>query len=558
MSAIAPFPFEVLPGPQRPPTTDPRVPARDRVVTRDLMDRFERECPDKVYIEFGDNSEQWTYRDFRTMVIQTAIGLQQLGVAQGDHVLVWLPNSREHLRVFFAINYLGAVFVPINTAYKGAVLAHVIDNADAKLAIVHADLAPRLEGVPLASLKAAVVVGERRPCPGLPTHFYADVLLPQSGTLAPLVRPIEPWDAQSIIYTSGTTGPSKGVLSSYLHIYTNAGPETWTCVTGEDRFLVNMPLFHIGGMGVVFVMFVRGGSVSFIERFDTATFLDTVRRTKTTATFLLGVMASFLEKLPEHADDADTPLRLVFMVPLAGDIAAFSKRFGCEVYTIFNMTEISTPIISEPNPLVRGTCGKQRAGVDVRLVDDNDCEVPIGTVGEMLVRTDRPWGMNSGYYKNPSATAAAWRNGWFHTGDAFRKDAEGYYYFVDRIKDAIRRRGENISSFEVEADVLAHPAVREVAAIGVPNEMSEEDVLVVVAPVDGHLIDPAALLDFLRPRMAHFMIPRYVRVLPELPKTATSKVMKHELRQQGVTADTWDREAAGIQVKSDRFSGNPT
>jgi len=558
MSAIARSPFEVLPGPQRAPTTDPRVPARDRVVTRDLMDRFERECPDKVYIEFGDNGEQWTYRDLRTMVIQTAIGLQQLGVAQGDHVLVWLPNSREHLRVFFAINYLGAVFVPINTAYKGAVLAHVIDNADAKLAIVHADLAPRLEDVPLASLKAAVVVGERSPCPGLPTHFYADVLLPESGTLAPLARPIEPWDSQSIIYTSGTTGPSKGVLSSYLHIYTNAGPETWTCVTGEDRFLVNMPLFHIGGMGVVFVMFVRGGSVSFIDRFDTATFLDTVRRTRTTATFLLGVMASFLEKLPERADDADTPLRLVFMVPLAGDIAAFSKRFGCEVYTIFNMTEISTPIISEPNPLVRGTCGKQRAGVDVRLVDDHDCEVPVGTVGEMLVRTDRPWGMNSGYYKNPSATAAAWRNGWFHTGDAFRKDAEGYYYFVDRIKDAIRRRGENISSFEVEADVLAHPAVREVAAIGVPNEMSEEDVLVVVAPVDGHLIDPAALLDFLRPRMAHFMIPRYVRVLPELPKTATSKVMKHELRQQGVTADTWDREAAGIQVKSDRFSGNPT
>jgi len=557
MSAIARSPFEVLPGPQRAPTTDPRVPARDRVVTRDLMDRFERECPDKVYIEFGDNGEQWTYRDLRTMVIQTAIGLQQLGVAQGDHVLVWLPNSREHLRVFFAINYLGAVFVPINTAYKGAVLAHVIDNADAKLAIVHADLAPRLEGVPLVSLKAAVVVGERRACPGLHTHFYADVLLPESGTLAPLARPIEPWDSQSIIYTSGTTGPSKGVLSSYLHIYTNAGPETWTCVTGEDRFLVNMPLFHIGGMGVVFVMFVRGGSVSFIDRFDTATFLDTVRRTRTTATFLLGVMASFLEKLPERADDADTPLRLVFMVPLAGDIAAFSKRFGCEVYTIFNMTEISTPIISEPNPLVRGTCGKQRAGVDVRLVDDHDCEVPIGTVGEMLVRTDRPWGMNSGYYKNPSATAAAWRNGWFHTGDAFRKDAEGYYYFVDRKKDAIRRRGENISSFEVEADVLAHPAVREVAAIGVPNEMSEEDVLVVVAPVDGHLIDPAALLDFLRPRMAHFMIPRYVRVMPELPKTATSKVMKHELRQQGVTADTWDREAAGIQVKSDRFTGNP-
>ena len=191
----------------------------------------------------------------------------------------------------------------------------------------------------------------------------------------------------------------------------------------------------------------------------------------------------------------------------------------------------------------------------MRLVDANDCEVPVGTVGEMIVRTDRPWGMNSGYYKNPAATASAWRNGWFHTGDAFRCDADGYYYFVDRIKDAIRRRGENISSFEVEADVQSHPDVREVAAIGVPNELSEEDVLIVVAPIDGRVIDPAGLLEFLRPRMAHFMLPRYVRVLPELPKTPSSKVMKHELRQQGVTGDTWDRERAGIQVKSDRFSG---
>ncbi|MBU6271746.1 MAG: AMP-binding protein [Betaproteobacteria bacterium] len=545
--------IEVAPVPERPETTDARIPPRDRVVTRALMERWVRECPEKVFIEFGDDGERWTYRHFRDLIVQTALGLQRLGVSQGDHVLVWLPNSREHLRVFFALNYLGAVFVPINTAYKGALLAHVIENADARLAIVHADLAPRLAGVALAALTDAVVVGEPTECPGLRTHRYADVLLPAEGRLEAPARPIEPWDPQSIIYTSGTTGPSKGVLSSYLHIYTNAGPETWPCVTGEDRFLVNMPLFHIGGMGVVFVMFVRGGSVAFVDRFDTASFLDTVRRTGTTATFLLGVMASFLEKLPPKPDDADTPLRLAFMVPLAGDIAAFSRRFGCEIYTIFNMTEISTPIISEPNPLVRGTCGRKREGVDVRLVDDNDCEVPDGTVGEMIVRTDRPWGMNSGYYKNPKATAEAWRNGWFHTGDSFRRDAQGYYYFVDRKKDAIRRRGENISSFEVEADVQAFPAVREVAAIGVPNEMSEEDVLVVVAPMQGARIDPAELLAFLRERMAHFMVPRYVRVVVELPKTPSNKVMKAELRREGVTPDTWDRERAGITVRSDRF-----
>ena len=178
----------------------------------------------------------------------------------------------------------------------------------------------------------------------------------------------------------------------------------------------------------------------------------------------------------------------------------------------------------------------------------------MGEIGEMMIRTDRPWGMNSGYYNNPEATAKAWRNGWFHTGDAFRKDPEGNFYFVDRMKDAIRRRGENISSFEVEADVGAHPAVREVAAIAVPNEMSEDEVMVVVAPVEGQKIDPVDLIEFLRPRMAHFMVPRYVRIVDELPKTPTAKVQKALLREEAVTPDTWDREAAGIRLKGDRFS----
>jgi crotonobetaine/carnitine-CoA ligase len=191
--------------------------------------------------------------------------------------------------------------------------------------------------------------------------------------------------------------------------------------------------------------------------------------------------------------------------------------------------------------------------VDVRLVDDNDCEVPDGTVGEMILRTDRPWGMNHGYHKNPEATARAWRNGWFHTGDAFRRDASGNYFFVDRMKDAIRRRGENISSFEVEVEVVAFPAVREAAVIAVPSELGEDEVMAVVAPAPGHEIDPAALLAFLRDRLAYFMIPRYLRVLPELPKTPTAKVLKAELRAQGITPDTWDREQAGISIRRDRI-----
>jgi crotonobetaine/carnitine-CoA ligase len=217
------------------------------------------------------------------------------------------------------------------------------------------------------------------------------------------------------------------------------------------------------------------------------------------------------------------------------------------------MTEISSPIVSGANPQKIGTCGTVREGVDVRLVDTNDCEVSIGEIGEMIIRTDRPWAMNSGYYKDDEATANAWRNGWFHTGDAFRQDADGYFYFVDRMKDAIRRRGENISSFEVEIEVCAHPAVREAAAIGVASEFSEDDVMVVVAPVPGQTIDPAQLVTFLADRMPYFMVPRYVRILDELPKTPSAKVQKASLRSEGITPDSWDREKSGISVKRDRI-----
>ena len=540
--------------PPAPALSDPRIPAYERVVTRDLMERWNREQPDKVFLKFGDDGEEWTYARLRELTLQTALGLQQQGVGQGDTVLVWLPNSRECLRVFFAVQYLGAVFVGINTAYKGALLAHVIANATARVAVVHADLLSRLEEVDTASLESIIVVGGAAgPIGSLRIASYAQTLVPVSGTLAAPPRATAPWDPCAVIYTSGTTGPSKGVLCSYLHLFSNAGPETLPFLTRDDRYLVNMPMFHIGGIGGVYVMFARGGSVSFVDRFDTATFWSVVRSTGTTAGFLLGVMATFLEKQPPSPEDRDHPLRLVMMVPLAGDIAAFSQRFGITVYTIFNMTEISSPIVSTPNPVVRGTCGRPRPGVEVRLVDENDCEVATGQVGEMLVRTERPWAMNSGYHRNPEATAKAWRNGWFHTGDAFRVDDEGNFYFVDRMKDAIRRRGENISSFEVEADVASHRAVREAAAVGVPSELGEEDVMVVVAPVQGQTIDPPELLEFLRARMAHFMVPRYVRVVDELPKTPTAKVQKNLLREQGVTADTWDRERAGIRVRMDRI-----
>ena len=531
---------------------DPRVPPREDCVVRYLIDRWASEIPDTVYAVF-ESGETWTYRELRERVVATAAGFAARGVRQGDHVAVWLFGGREGILTFFAINYLGAVFVPFNTAYKGNLLEHVLHNSDARLLVANRDLIPRLADVDTAALQAVVSVAGAPESSPLPCDTF-EAVTAGGADLPELERPIEPWDNQSIIYTSGTTGPSKGVLSSYLHLYTNAGPETWHFVHASDRFLINMPLFHIGGMGIICVMLARGGSIAVMENFDTARFWPFVRQTQTTAAFLLGVMATFLLKQEPSPEDRDHSLRLAFMVPMTEAAGQLHERFGIDIYTIFNMTEISSPIVSDPNPTKRGTCGRKRDGVEVRLVDENDCEVAVGEIGEMLVRTDRPWGMNSGYYKNPEATAAAWRNGWFHTGDCFRRDDDGYFYFVDRRKDAIRRRGENISSFEVEAEVVAYPAVREAAAFGVPSELSEDDVMIAVAPVAGQTIDPAALTHFLVERMAYFMVPRYIRILDELPKTPSAKVQKHLLRAEGVTGDTWDREAAGIRVKRDVLS----
>lgn len=321
------------------------------------------------------------------------------------------------------------------------------------------------------------------------------------------------------------------------------------------RYMVTLPLFHAGGTLGVMGMLLLGRAVAIAERFETDRFWSTVRQFNATCCTLLGAMATFLVKQPPSEADRDHPLEWAFIIPMAADATAFRHRFGVDVYTLFNMTEISAPLLSEGNSETAGSCGRVRAGVEVRLVDAHDNEVPLGEVGEMIVRASRPWSMNHGYNGMPQATADAWRNGWFHTGDAFRRSEAGDFYFVDRMKDAIRRRGENISSFEVERECLAHPDVREAAAIAAPSEFGEDEVMVVVAPAPGHDIDPPALLEFLRTRMAHFMIPRFIRVLSDLPKTPTEKVQKALLREEGVTPETWDRERAGVRVKAEVVGG---
>lgn len=529
---------------------DPRIPDADTHVLANLLEKYAATTPERTMALFQDGAS-WTFAQALEITRRTASGLQALGVKQGDHVNVWLPNGKDNIAVWFAINYLGAIYVPINLAYKGRILEHVLANAGAKLIVAHADLIDRLSGVSTARLTDAVVIGgDATAVEGLRMHG-ADLLSPDHITVTghPVIAP---WDTQTVIYTSGTTGPSKGVLVSYLQVL-SAIEGAYGFLTGEDRFLVNLPLFHVSGAGAVMISLVTGGSFVLVDSFNTSQFWNVVRETGSTTVVLLGIMANFLVKQPPGPADRDHTLRSVMMVPLSENAQAFRQRFGCDVYTVFNMTEISSPLFAGPNPGPISSCGRPRPGVECRLVDDNDCEVAPGETGELILRTDRPWAMTQGYLNNPEATARAWRNGWFHTGDAFRVDETGNYFFIDRMKDAIRRRGENISSFEVEIEVCAHPAVREAAAVAVPSEFGEDEVLVVVAPAPGQQVDPAELLHFLAGRMPYFMAPRYIRVLDDLPKTPTQKVQKHLLRDEGVTQDTFDREKAGIHIRRDRI-----
>jgi crotonobetaine/carnitine-CoA ligase len=428
--------------------------------------------------------------------------LRRLGVARGEQVLAWLPNGPDIVRAWFGINLAGGCFAPLNIAYRGRLLdVSIFDHPD--------DDSP----------DAAV----------------------------------DPWDPQALIFTSGTTGPSKGVLCPYLQLHTTARVQ-YGYMNEQDRMLIDLPMFHVGGVGSITGVLIAGGSGVLCESFSTDRFWERVRHYgATTTSGLIGSMPSFLMKLPPRDDDADNPLRFA-VVPLTRDAMALAKRHHFQYCSGFNMTELSVPLFTEVDTPVPGSCGRPRSGAECRIVDANDIECPPGVPGELVVRNDLPWTTSLGYIGQPEANARAWRNGWYHTGDLLYRDEAGNFFFVDRLKDAIRRRGENISSVEVESEVYAFAGVGEVAAVGVPSPDGEEEVLVAVAPTPGAgPIDPAALVQFLVPRMPHYMVPRYVRVMDSLPRTPTNKIRKVDIRQQGVTADCWDRVAAGIEVKRTRL-----
>ncbi len=507
-------------------------------VTAALLERNAALWPDLVVLKF-DSGERFNSVELLAAVRARAAALQALGVQQHEYVLSWFANGPDAVLNWLALNLLGAVYVPINTAYRGNLLQHVIAASNASLMLADGKLLDRLASVSTSRLKRIVVTGPVRQAPPGIELVDAAALAGDAAHLQPPRERVQPWHTQCVIFTSGTTGPSKGVLCSYRHTCTAA--VEFRHVGPGDTNLVALPMFHIGGiLGVNFAL-IHGGTAAIVERFRTQTFWQTVRDLGVTATGLLGTMVQFLMQQPVEDGEREHPLKRVVIAPFGEEALAFAERFGVEVFTEFNMTELSVPLWAGPEGLLRGTCGRPRAGVALRLVDANDQEVPQGEIGELILRPDEPWTITHGYLNDPEATAHTWRNGWFHTGDLFRRDELNNYFFVDRARDMIRRRGESISSFEVEAELLACPGIRAAAAVPVPGDGGEYEVLAVVSLQEGARFDPAALINFLQPRMAAFMIPRYVRVVEEMPLTPTQKIEKHVLRAQGITPDTWDR-----------------
>ena len=523
--------------------------SRPRILHQLLQERADRD-PDKIFLTQDERT--LSYAQTESTTNRLAHGLARLGATRGERVLVMMPNGIDMALVWLALCKLGAVMVPMNQAYRGGILLHQINDSGAALAVLHASFVSRLHELrdrlaPLRHLVLCEADAEAQAQAAELGELHAFETLPDTHDAPPATQ-VDAWDPMAILYTSGTTGPSKGVLYGHGQAWAAAEPMALP-LAAEDVLYFFSPMHHVALPVLFGAALLHGASIVLRPWFSVEQFWPDVRRHAATAVMMLGAVAHFIQRQPPRDDDREHTLRKVLMVPLLREREDFCLRFDCRVFTWFNMTVVNTPIHSDGFELVDNrSCGRVRAGTTARLVDANDRAVASGAVGELVLRTDDPWQLNLGYWRQPEKTLEAFRNQWFHTGDLFTQDSAGNFYFVDRLKDAIRRRGENISSFEVEAEINQHPAVLESAAVAVPADESEDEIKAVIVLQPGAALDELELTHFLQSRLPYFMIPRYIQIVTEpLAKTPTGKVQKHPLRESGVSA-CWDRAAAGHSI----------
>jgi carnitine-CoA ligase len=517
-----------------------------------LLARQARAHADRPFLSFALGERDLTYAETSAAAEIVAAGLARHGVGPGDRVLLMMRNRAEFVLAWLAAARLGAVQVPVNVDYRGSFFEHLVNTAAASVLIVEDVLldavtasAPRLE-----HLRTVVVVGEpAEPAGHLATVAFASLLDERDGEAPELA--IASSDVGAIHFTSGTSGPSKGAVlpHAHLHLLSERNRELLDLRAG-DTYLTELPLFHINAQMSVYSALLVGASVRIEQRFSASSWLDRVRASRATHTSLLGVMLAFILKQPVRQEDADTMLRRAWSVPCPPDLAAtFRDRFGLEeIVTSYGSTEVGM-VARRTLAAPPGSVGRVDPELyATRVVDAEEEDVATGEVGELLVRPLLPWTTTQGYFGMPERTIEAFRNLWFHTGDAARLDPDGNLWFVDRLKDRIRRRGENIASVDVETVLLEHAAIADAAVIAVPSEEEggEDEIKAVLVAAPGATLDAALVWDWCDEMLPYFAVPRYVEILDELPKTPTAKVQKGELRDAGITPGTSDRgEARG-------------
>jgi crotonobetaine/carnitine-CoA ligase len=509
-----------------------------------------REHGDQPYLRSGD--EEVTYGDMDARSDRVAAGLAEIGVRQGDRVAIISSNRMEMLELFFAVAKMGAVQVPLNAFLKGEFLAYQLEDSQAQTLVVDGPGAQAITALlpDLPDLRRLVVMdpaGEE--ASGLDVVPYEAIRQSEASPIGPEVRPES---LMSILYTSGTTGMPKGCMLPHGW-YINGATVSSEMVeyTPDDVPFTALPLFHAWAQGTTIGVMVHHLRGVVDPVFSISNLLERFIETGATVFMGVGMMGLAMLGAPPSDRDRQHHLRVALMFPFTPEQQEqFEARFGVQVLTqLYGQTEtgaIAYSRVSEPRN--RASLGRPAPYFEVKLFDDDDHEVPVGEVGEIVVRPKVPNAIYLGYWRNPEATNATWRNLWHHTGDFGRADAEGFITFVDRKKDALRRRGENVSSIEVERAIVKHPKITEAAVHAIPSEMSEDDIKACVVLEPGQSVEPDELFAFLKENLPYFAVPRYVEVLSELPKNATLRVMKHLLRERGVTGETWDFDALGLSV----------
>lgn len=510
--------------------------------------------PDRLWLQ-DLTGDQATYAQARQRGARWAAALRTLDVRPGDRVSSMLTNSVEGVTCWLGITALRAFEAPVHPEHRGPLLRHAIDTVESAVLVIDYQFLPRLAeaGRELRHLKHVVVVGlaasaqEQWQRPAGPFELWSaeGLLASAAGVTA---DPAWPWDLAAIIYTSGTTGPSKPVKMPWAQLAASSARTFPEGLNESDCFYAPWVASHMGAKMFPYLAATLGARLVLRQGLKMPSLLDEIRQYGVTTMTLFGVVVRWMLAASPRPDDAEIPLRYAVISPGMPELGEFSRRFGVRIATCYSMTEICVPVATEGWHLADWrSVGKYKPGspgLEVRIVDEHDYPVEPGTAGELIVRSAEPWSLNLGYYGMPEASLEAWRNGWFHTGDIFTVDADGSYYFVDRVKDSIRRRGENISSLEVEAVVCSHPDVMQCAAIAVPSELTEDEIKVCIVRRPGSVLSASDLARYLADCMPRYMIPRYIEWVSGLPLTAgTERVRKAVLRENWRTPRTWDRLA---------------